>query len=287
MATVSSEVIDCVTESVSQAQNRELLKEISDDEVKAALFQMNLDKAPGPDGMMPSFFQKHWSIAGKDIIKETKEFFTTGDLLQGLNDINIVLIPKKKNPAVIGELRPIALCNILMKIMTKAMVNRLKEVINDVVLETQSTFIPGHLISYNIMTAYEVMHYLKCKKVGKDGFMALKLDMSKAYDRIEWDFLRAILLKMGFSTWWVHLVLQSVTTVQYTMMHSEYEMGPIIPTRGIRQGDPLSPYMFIICAEGLSSLIQMYEFKILIHGVKICRRAPIISHMLFADDSYF
>ncbi|KAL8130847.1 hypothetical protein AgCh_006963 [Apium graveolens] len=201
-ATNSSEVIDCVIGSVSQALNRELLKEIFDDEVKASLFQMNLDKALGPDGMAPDLFQKHWNIVGKDIIKAIKEYFATGDLLQSVNDTNIVLIPKKKNPTVIGELRPIALCNVLMKIITKVMANGLKEVINDVVSETQSAFISGRLISDNIMTAYEVMHYLRCKKVGKDGFLALKLDMSKAYDRIEWDFLRAILLKRGFSTWW-------------------------------------------------------------------------------------
>lgn len=223
---------------------------------------------------------------GEDIISFTKEFFISGEVLQGLNDTNLVLIPKKKNPTVIGELRPIALCNVVMKIITKVMANRLKEVLNDVVSETQSAFIPGRLISDNIMIAYEVMHYLKCKKTGNDGFMALKLDMSKAYDRIEWEFLRAILLKMGFSRWWVHLVLQTVTKVKYSIIHGEHEMGPIIPMRGIRQGDPLSPYLFIICAEGLSSLIRIFEQKQWIHGIKICRRAPSISHMLFADDSY-
>lgn len=88
----------------------------------------------------------------------------------------------------------------------KVMANRMKDILNDVVSDTQSAFVPGRLISDNIMISYEVMHYLKRKKVGNDGFMALKLDMSKAYDRIEWDFLRTILRKMGFSEWWVHLV---------------------------------------------------------------------------------
>lgn len=94
-----------------------------------------------------------------------------------------------------------------MKVITKVMANRLKEVLNVVVSDTQSAFIPGRLISDNIMVSYEVMHYLKRKNVEKDGFMALKLEMSKAYDRVEWAFLKAIMLKMGFSQWWVYLVL--------------------------------------------------------------------------------
>lgn len=198
-----------------------------------------------------------------------------------------MLISKKKNWTMVGELRPIALCNVLMKVIMEVMANRLKDVLNDVVADTQSAFLPERLISDNIMISFKIMHYLKRKKVGKDGFMALKLHMSKAYDHIKWSFLKSILLKMGFSKWWVHLVLQCVSTVTYHIVHGEHEMGPIFSTRAIRQGDPLSPYLFIICAEGLSFLIRNNESKQWIQGVKICRRAPVISHMLFADDSYF
>ena len=233
-----------------------------------------------------AFFQKHWRIIGKDVINLTRHFFRTGEILQGLNDTNLVLIPKKTNPIVVGELRPIALCNVIMKVITRVMANRLKEVLDSVISDTQSAFISGQLISDNIMVSYEVMHYLKCKRVGNDGYMALTLDMSKAYDRIEWDFLKAILRRMGFSEWWVKLVLQCVSTVQYTIVHGNQEMGPILPTRGIRQGDPLSPYLFIICAEGLSSLIRRYELKQWVHGIRICRKAPAVTHMLFANDSY-
>ncbi|XP_074377872.1 secreted RxLR effector protein 78-like [Apium graveolens] len=116
--------------------------------------------------------------------------------------------------------------------------------------------------------------------------MALKLDMSKAYDRIEWKFLREVMIKMGFNEWWTHLILQYVSTVQYSIIHGEFEIGPIRPSRGLRQGDPLSPYLFIICAEGLSALIRQYETQKWLQGISICRRAPNISHMLFADDSY-
>lgn len=164
---------------------------------------MHPDKAPGPNGMTPTFFQKHWEIVGDDTLKMISHFFRSGEILQGLNDTNIVLIPKKKNPTMVSDLRPIALCNILMKVITKVLANRMKNMLEKVVSESQSAFIPGRLISDNIMVSYEIMHYLKKKKIEKDGYMALKLDMSKAYDRVEWDSLKAIMRKMGFSEWWV------------------------------------------------------------------------------------
>ena len=247
---------------------------------------MHPDKALEPDGMTPAFFQKHWHIVGEYVYKMVKHFFVTGDIVDGLNDTNIVLIPKKKNPMVIGDLRPIALCNVLMKIITKVMANRMKGLLDYVVTNTQSAFVPNQLISDNVMISYEIMHYLKGKRTGKDRCMALKLDMSKAYDRIEWGFLRAILLKMGFSRWWIHLVLKCVTTVVYSINHGEYELHLIQPSRGLRQGDPLSPYLFIICIEGLYALLRKYDAKKWINGVKICRKAPVISHKLYADDSY-
>ncbi|XP_074374335.1 uncharacterized protein LOC141714732 [Apium graveolens] len=279
-------VLNCITQTVSEQQNRFLLEAVTDEEVKNAVFHMHPDKAPGPDGMTPAFFQKNWKVVGKDVVLMVRKFFTTGVLMDNINSTNIVLIPKKKNPSRLTELRPIALCNVIIKIITKVIANRLKHVLDCVISDTQSAFLPGRLITDNVMISFEVMHYLKKKKFGKDGFMALKLDMSKAYDRIEWKFLQDILLKMGFDSWWIHLILQCVSTVDYTIVHGEFEMGPIKPSRGLRQGDPLSPYLFIICAEGLSAMTRYYEAKTWLHGIRICRRAPTISHMLFADDSY-
>uniref|UniRef100_A0A803PQG5 Reverse transcriptase domain-containing protein n=1 Tax=Cannabis sativa TaxID=3483 RepID=A0A803PQG5_CANSA len=116
--------------------------------------------------------------------------------------------------------------------------------------------------------------------------MALKLDMSKAYDRVEWGFLESILRVMGFSDRWIGLTLSCVNSVRYHIINSGQKLGPIIPTRGIRQGCPLSPYLFIVCAKGFLSLIRHYEATRLITGCKVARSAPTISHLLFADDSY-
>lgn len=262
------------------------MKEITEAEVKQAMFQMHPDKSPKPDGMTPGFFQKHWSIVGQDVVDLVRQFFQSGTFSHSLNGTNVALIPKKKFPTVISELRPISLCNVLAKIITKVLANRMKDMLESVISENQSAFIPGRLITDNMMISYEVIHYLKRKRRGKGGFMALKLDMTKAYDRVEWGFLRAILLKMGFHCRWVNLIMQSVTSVSYNIVHGQHTMGPIFPSRGIRQGDPLSPYLFIICAQGLSALIGKYELRKSIAGIKVCHRAPTITHMFFADDSY-
>ncbi|KAM6600853.1 hypothetical protein CsatA_020462 [Cannabis sativa] len=280
------DVLDGISATVTSTQNDSLLQPLTDEEVKDALFQMHPDKSPGPDGMTPGFYQKCWAIVGNDVIKQVRSFFLFGQLPTGLNHTNLVLIPKKKNATTMGDLRPIALCNVLYKVCSKVLANRLKHVLPTVISENQSAFIPGRLITDNIMISFEVMHYLKRKRVGKEGYMALKLDMSKAYDRVEWLFLKNIMLKMGFDARVVDLILHCVSTVSYTITHGGREMGPIVPGRGIRQGDPLSPYLFLLCAEGFSSLIKRFEARGALHGCRVCNGAPIISHMLFADDCY-
>ncbi|XP_060959266.1 uncharacterized protein LOC133030514 [Cannabis sativa] len=281
-----SHVIGNVRNSITASHNEELLQPIGDDEVKNALFQMHPDKAPGPDGMGPGFFQHHWSIVGADIINLVKEFFSTSVLPCSINDTNLCLIPKKKNFSTMNELRPIALCNVIYKIISKVLANRMRGFIDQIISDTQSAFIPGRLISDNVMVAFEIMHYLKRRRTNKKGFMALKLDMSKAYDRVEWGFLSAIMSRMGFSEKWVDLIMTCVSSVQYKIVHGGHSLGPITPSRGIRQGDPLSTYLFIICAEGLSSLIQQFETRRVIQGCRVAQRAPAITHMFFADDSY-
>ena len=119
----------------------------------------------------------------------------------------------------------------------------------------------------------------------KKGALALKLDISKAYDRIEWSFLKGMMIKLGFPQGWIDRVMSCVTTALFSVRINGKAFGNIWPTRGICQGDPLSPYLFFICAEAFASLLAKEEVNGWLHGVAISRIAPTISHLLFVDDS--
>jgi hypothetical protein len=118
----------------------------------------------------------------------------------------------------------------------------------------------------------------------KVGFIGIKLDMSKVYDRVEWLFLEAIIRRMGFSTKWIELIMGCIHTIRYAILVNGLPVGSIKPTRGIQQRDPLSPYQFLICAESLSSLLTLAEIKGMI-GVPTSKSGPRLSHLFFIDDS--
>ncbi|KAK6158786.1 hypothetical protein DH2020_006100 [Rehmannia glutinosa] len=137
----------------------------------------------------------------------------------------------------------------------------------------------------NVILGFESIHWIRNHKGSNRGYAALKLDLSKAYDRVEWVFLRAIMRKLGFAEKWVDLNMRCVQTVSYSFSLNQEVVGRVIPGRGLRQGDPLSPYLFVLCAQGLSSLISSSVSQGVIHGVRLAPRCPIISHLFFAEES--
>jgi len=191
------EVLDCVQPCVTDGINAQLCLPYSRVEIEQALSQMNPYKAPGPDGFNALFYQKHWDIIGDDVCAAVLSVLEGHASPSMVNHTFLALIPKKPSPTLITEFRPISLCNVVYKLVTKVLSNRLKPWLPAIISPNQSAFTPGRLITDNILIAYEVFHAMhRDYRVG--GAMALKLDMAKAYDRVEWEFLRRVMLRMGF-----------------------------------------------------------------------------------------
>ena len=178
--------------------NDQLLRPFSRDEVESAMNQMEPGTAPGSDGMPPLFYQSFWSLMGDEVCFAVLDCLNNCKIPDVINHTNITLIPKVKSPENITEFRPISLCNVVYKLVSKVLANRLKMVLPTVVSENQSAFQAGRVITDNVLMAFETLHYMKNHQSGKSGFMALKLDMSKAYDRVEWLYLEKIMRKWVF-----------------------------------------------------------------------------------------
>ena len=214
--------------------NTSLNQEYTADEVVQALHQMAPLTAPGPDSMSPIFYKSFWHIVGGDIINAVLAALNSGIIPASINTTFISLIPKIQNPKKVSDFRPISLCNVFYKLISKVLVNRLKLVLPYVVSDSQSAFLSGRLITDNVLVAFETLHYLKQKTQGKLGFMALKLDMSKAYDRVEWVFLEKVMRHLGFGGKMVATIMSCIRSVSYSVLLNGIPVGNIKPSRGLR-----------------------------------------------------
>ncbi|KAL0411811.1 UNVERIFIED_CONTAM: putative mitochondrial protein [Sesamum latifolium] len=249
----------------------ELTKPYMEAEITKALFQMAPLKSPGPYGMPPIFYHIFWPTIKSDVCFCGLRLLNNLDFPASFNDTQNVLIPKCKNPVNLFNFLPISLCNVIYKITSKTIGNRLKPFLTKIISPSQSAFVPGRIISDNILTAFEINHFLNTRTKGKDGYMALKLDVSKAYDKVEWVFLKEVMHRLGFPTPFVNLVMMCVTSASYSFLLNGHQFGSLNPQRGLRQGDSLSPYLFLFCTELFSSLLQLVESAQQIRGVSVCR----------------
>ncbi|GAU16642.1 hypothetical protein TSUD_325920 [Trifolium subterraneum] len=279
-------VLNLIQPRVTDNDNVFLTAPIIKVEIQQALFQMHPDKSPGPDGFNPAFYQRFWEQCSEDIFSAASNWLERGYFPTSLNETNICLIPKCDNPTSMKDLRPISLRNVLYKMISKVLANRLKCCLDKCVSQEQSAFVEGRSIIDNALIAIEFIHALKRKTQGRRGELTLKIDISKAYDKVDWGFLRGVMTKMGFTDVSIRWVMMCVSSVNYSVLMNYDRVGPISPGRGLRQGDPLSPYLFILVTECLTALIHRAVGRGDLHGVRICRGAPEISHLLFADDCF-
>lgn len=174
---------------VTDEMNYMLTELVTDQEVKDALFLIGPVRAPEPDGITSAFYQQFWRDIGEDVCTLIRRFFESSEMESDLNKTNICFIPKIKEPKVMSDFRPISMCTVSYKIISKILVMRLKNCLDMIISESQAAFVQGRNITDNVLVAHELMHALKSKKDVSEKYVAVKTDISKAYDRVEWSFL--------------------------------------------------------------------------------------------------
>ncbi|XP_072074220.1 uncharacterized protein [Arachis hypogaea] len=215
--------------------NDELMAKISDEEIKEAAFSMGGLKAPGPDGLNGLFFQHHWDILSKEVCGVVKQIFEDGNIPEGLGETTVVLIPKVTQPESLNHLRPISCCNFIYKILTRVLVGRLRKVLDAIISSLQSAFVKGRLIQDNIVIVQEAFHKLNRKENSGSENLAIKLDMNKAYDRLEWNFLQRVMEEFGFNNDWVKLMMSCVRSATYRFKINGILSTKIYPQRGAQE----------------------------------------------------
>ena len=252
-------------------------------EIKETIFRMYNLKTPGPDGLLALFYKKYWPIVGDSVIFAVQNFFRFGHMLKEVNSSFIVLIPKNNSPSTVNHFRPISLCNTVYKVIAKILVSRLRPLLDNLVSPCQSAFIPDRWIVENQLIVQELLHSFKRRKF-KDGFIAVEVDLQKAYDRVNWTFLKEVLIKFGLHEIFINWIMQCVSTMSFSIILNGGISKHFLLTCGLRQGDPLSPYLFILCQEVLSRLIESEYATKALQGVKMNPSGPAFTHVMYADD---
>ncbi|RVW90110.1 Transposon TX1 uncharacterized 149 kDa protein [Vitis vinifera] len=271
---------------VLEGENATMLEApFSEEEVFGALSDLNGDKAPGPDGFTMAFWQFSWSFLKEEVMGFFKEFHDQGKFVKSINASFLVLIPKKGGAEDLKDFRPISLVGSLYKLLAKVLANRLKKVMGKLVSKSQNAFVEGRQILDASLIANEAIHSMQ--NSGGGGILC-KLDIEKAYDHVNWSFLFWLMEMMGFGAKWISWIQWCIGIVSFSVLINGTSSGFFKSSRGLRQGDPLSPYLFVIVMEALSCLLKRAKEGGFLSGWHLSGRGGggvEITHLLFADDT--
>ncbi|XP_020698808.2 uncharacterized protein LOC110111333 [Dendrobium catenatum] len=253
---------------------------ISDDDIKAVIFHGSSNSSPGPDGFNFEFYKSSWLFTGPLICKAVKSFFSKGYLPKFIKASAIALIPKTAHASNITDFRPIALCNVFYKIITKIMALRMKDFMPLIIGENQGGFIKNRIGTDNALLASEIL--LDFKKAANRKFMCVKLDIRKAFDSVSRDFILFRMKQKGFPSTFINWTKACIYDVPFSICIDGALEGYFHSTSGIRQGCPLSPYLFCIAMDAFTCMIDNHSAVDRFMGIH--KKDLVISHLLYADD---
>nr|XP_023916835.1 uncharacterized protein LOC112028379 [Quercus suber] len=256
---------------------------VTDDEIFDALKALKPYKTPGPEGLYVGFFQRFWLIVGNLVKTVVKSIFSIRVMPEYLNKNLITLIPKCKSLESLNNYRPISLCNTVYKFVIKIIVGSIRHLLPSLVFSLQIAFVPGRKRVDNAIIVQEIVHSMSRRK-GRIGLMAIKINLEKEYDHLEWSFIRDMLKLFNFPNHLTSLIMSCVSISSISVLVNDGGLDYFHPSKGIHQGDPLSPYLFILCMEVLGALItQKCEAK-LWDPVRVASGGIAFLHPFFTDD---
>jgi reverse transcriptase-like protein len=267
---------------LSNEHQLQLIQPFTATEIHNALKSIPDGKSPGADGFSSQFFKASWHIIGSSVVEAVKDFFNGGIIPEQLNHTIITLLPKKDHPQLASDYRPISCCSVLYKVIAKVLCTRLSSVLPSIIHGNQGAFVKGRLISHNVLLTQELLHTYNWKYGSMDSCM-LKLDIQKAFDNVEWSFLFSLLQGLKFPKAFITWIRRCVETASFSLSLNGGYSESFRGRRGVKQGDPLSPLLFVISMEYLSRLVSLaFQQKKLDYHTKC--RATRIQCLLFADD---
>ncbi|KAL9663610.1 hypothetical protein QQ045_019001 [Rhodiola kirilowii] len=273
---------DLVKKVISDDDNASLSVIPDLEEIQHNVFTMNSSSSPGPDGFTGNFFTSCWDIIKEDLQAAVQAFFEGLQLPKIISSTSIVLIPKVPKAGKFDQVRSISLCNFVHKILSRILNSRLTIILKKVISQEQSGFLEGRYIHDCIGMAHDMVHDINVKRFG--GNIMMKIDMSKAYDRISWRFILKMMATMGFSEKWIDLIYRNISNCWYSVVWNGPSYGFFKSNKGVRQGDPLSTSLFILGMDYLSRLINEAIRRGELNAYKIKGCSTPIHHLMYADD---
>jgi hypothetical protein len=262
-------VLKNVPKFFNDSESDEIGKSVTLEEVKETVSTMPKDKSPGPDGWTQELFQDFFDILGEDLHKAVEESRCTGIIPGALNATFFALIPKVSKPDSFHDFRPISLCNFVYKVISKIIATRMKEKLASCISYEQFGFLKDRLIFDVVGIAQECLHTAKSKKLSS---IILKLDLKKAYDKVSWQFLRMLLIQIGLKWEVTQWIMACITSVNMVVLINGSPTDFFKSYRGLRQGFPLSPLLFLLVVECLSRLLKKVVEEGSFHGLKVATR---------------
>eukprot|EP00253_Pinus_taeda_P010539 PITA_10539 len=277
-----SELLQYLPKGITQGINESLNREIEEEEIRKAIWTLQPDKSPGLDGFPINFYRDHWQLIKKDLAKMLRGIQRKGKMGGFTNSTFLALIPKENQPTSFSRFQPISLCNSSYKIFTKIIAMRLQPLLPSLISENQGGFLSNRQIHDTITLVQEAIHSSSSRQ--EKGFV-LKLDLANAFDRVSHSFLFVVLGKMGFNSSFINTIAACISGPWISPLINGRPCEAFQSSRGLRQGCPLSPYLFILMAESFSKALDHNRRVGLITGIKLGNGVKNINHSQFADDT--